>query len=78
MDQRGFVEINHFKNEQLYRAYLPMGVQWREVYEALCELNAEVLKHTEAMEKQAADAQAAADAQEAATPIDVAPEPVSE
>lgn len=73
MDQRGFVEIHHFKNEHLYRAYLPLGVQWREVYEALCELNAEVLAHTEAMEKQAKEAQDAAAEQ---APIEA--EPISE
>ena len=51
MDQRGFVEISHFKNEQLYRAYLPMGVQWSEVHAALTELCDEVGAHVVAVEQ---------------------------
>ena len=79
MDQRGFVEISHFKNEQLYRAYLPMGVQWSEVHAALTELCDEVGAHVVAVEAQAQaqkDAAAAAQSAESAAPIDV--EPVTE
>lgn len=52
MNQYGFVEITHIKNDKLYRAALPMGVPWSEVHEVLIVMASEVAEHIKVIEEQ--------------------------
>ena len=67
MNQIGFVEISHIKNDLLYRALLPMGVPWTDVHEVLLVLAGQVtdiIKENDEQERLKKE-------QEAATPIEV-------
>lgn len=52
MNQIGFVEVSHMKNDRLFRALLPMGIPWTEAREALLELSQQIADHVKEAEEQ--------------------------
>lgn len=52
MNQLGFVEIAIQKNEQVYRAQLPLGIPWSDAADALEELVGQIRDHVKAIEEQ--------------------------
>lgn len=50
MNQVGFVEISHIKNDHIYRSILPMGVPWSEALDGLREISEQVANHIAELE----------------------------
>ena len=58
MNQLGFVEVYHVREQLLYRFQAPLGVPWKFCLQAIKDIEAQIVEDIKLAEKQAEEIQA--------------------